>query len=107
MATIIKLPTSTTQGTAAPASFTTAALGFTVPSNAKVEAHASFRNTGTAGFWYVIFNKAVAGAPTTSNYSKKLGPNDGWTLTDPPTGDVWFLADGSANGNLDWYGDWA
>lgn len=100
----LSLKNKTINGSAVAASFASAGFGFIIPANAGPAAQASFRHTGTAGFWYVMFNRTVG--PTTTNYSKKIGPGEPWTEDNPPTGQVWFLADGSVNGNLDWYAGW-
>lgn len=98
----IELSNNTLQGHAVPASYASAALGFTITANALPWAVASFRNTGTVGFWFIMF--ARTSGPTTTFYSKKLGPGEPWALDNPPIGQVWFLQDGTANGNLDWFG---
>lgn len=101
------LKNHSTEAQAAVASFGSAALAFTIPSNAKTPAQASFQNTGTAGYWYVQFQRNVVGSgPTTTVYSKKLAPGEPWTEGEPPTGDVYLLADGSANGPCAYYASW-
>lgn len=107
MAALIKLKTTTTQAEAATGSYGSAAILFTVASNAIPAAQVTFKHTGTAGFWLIQFQRDVVGSgPTTTVYSRKLGPGEEFTEDDPPKGEVWGLHS-SANGPLSYYGSWA
>lgn len=94
----------TLQGEGAVASFASAALLVTIPSNAKVPAQATFKHMGTTGYWFVQFQRDTIGSgPTSTVYSRKLSPGEEFTEDDPPTGEVWSLQTGTPDANISYY----
>lgn len=101
------LKDTTVQAEAAVGSYGSAALLFTVPTTAKAPGQATFKHTGSAGFWYVQFQRDVIGSgPTTTVYSMKLSPGEEFTEDNMPLGTVYALAGGGAVGALSYYAGW-
>jgi hypothetical protein len=97
----IFLKNDTDQAEAASSSYTSAAILCTINNAWKPAAQATFRHTGTSGFWYIKFKRTTG--PTTTVYSIKLGPGEFFTEDNPPIGEVWALASGGSIGALSWY----
>lgn len=100
----IKLQTSQHEGIAVVASYATAASLITVPSNARPQAKAVFRHTGTAGYWYGKFARTTG--PTTSLYSFKIGPGETFPEENMPLGAIWLLSSGDCVGDLSYSIGW-
>ena len=101
----IFLKNQTVKGRAAVGSYGTAAIVTTIPTAGVPAAQATFRSEATLGFWYVTLRRTSG--PSATDYSYKLGPGDAVTEEDPPIGEIWALADGTANGVLAWYVNWS
>ncbi len=105
------LKTVTVQGLGVVASFSSAALLFTIAAGAKEAAQATFKHPGTAGVWYIQFQRDVIGSgPTTSVYSRKLTAGEEFTEDNPPLGDVYALAGTGGlapDADLSYYAGWA
>lgn len=95
------LKTKTFQGIATPLLFLGAGKLTTIPTTGNAPAQATFKHTGTLGYWYITLNRTTG--PTTISYSIKLGPGESRTEEDPPYGDIYAMADASANDYLSWY----
>ncbi len=105
-----KLKNTTVQGTGVVASFSSAALLFTIAAGAKTPAQATFTHPGTSGVWHIQFQRNVIGSgPTTTVYSMKLVAGETRTEKNPPIGDVYALADAGSLPNADvaYYAGWA
>lgn len=92
------------------ASYGSATLLFTVPSSATQPGQATFKHTGTAGFWYIQFQRNVIGSgPTTAVYSRKLSAGEEFTEDNMPKGTVFALAGSGGDlpdGVLSYYAGW-
>lgn len=101
----LKLKTMTHQGLALIASFLSAAKLTEVDSNGLPSGQATFKHTGTSGYWYVTLKRSSG--PTASDFSFKIGPGEAPTEMGPPIGEIWALADSDVDGDLSWYVGWA
>lgn len=95
----VKLKNTTDQGIADKDNYGSAALLTEIPDNWGPEAQFTCRHLGTTGYWYLMFRRTTG--PTTTVYSKKLGPGEPFTERNPPKGEIWALTD--ANNDLSWY----
>jgi hypothetical protein len=100
----MSLKNQTQQGLAAQGSYLSAALVTSIGSSDGAPAQATFKHTGTAGYWYVTLNRSSG--PTTTSYSLKLGPGEFFTEDNPPYGAIWALADANVDQGLSWYVGW-